>query len=365
MNNSSESKLPLSQDRDWESVETLVVHSQLVEPPELTGNDQISESNVSSIAVNWAKKYYSTVTSHEKRSQIQAPKAQQLQEFEGNRARTVDKLTDTLKVASNIAWGEVQNLLGEDIQRHAISPDLINPAQITADARNLYAKAIDAFAEQESASRLSVLVGRNIIELRSKYSQADPLVLGFVTMEFHYLGRFLLESLSQAEQLQFIPYLKSIDDYLHIPFGEIKAAAGTHNSTSKSLIAVQHLLQNTTQIAGAVYERVRAQHQGYRSSSGYLTDTMVKLSSIRDVEIFQSYLCLCALENSIRPVQQELFPLCVMLYPRLHVSWKLVQDMLLVLFWEIHDRLPAEDVMVFLPYLRTLTEMFSNEVFPN
>jgi hypothetical protein len=184
-------------------------------------------------------------------------------------------------------------------------------------------------------------------------------------MEFHYLGTFLLESLSQAEQLQFVPYLKIIDDYLHIPFGEIQATAGNHDRNSKTLIAVQHLLQNTTQIASVVYDRVSAQHQGYRSSNGYLTDTIVKLSSIRDVEIFQSYLCLCALEGGIRPVQQELFPLCVMLYPRLHVSWKLVQDMLLVLFWEIHDRLPAEDVMVFLPYLRTLTEMFSDDVFQN
>jgi len=42
-----------------------------------------------------------------------------------------------------------------------------------------------------------------------------------------------------------------------------------------------------------------------------------------------------------------------------------VQDMLLILFWEISDRLPAADVMIFLPYLRTVTEMFSSDVFEN
>ena len=364
MSNISQSKVPLPKEVNRELVASLVPHSQLLNSPELTTNGKSSESNVSSMAVNWAKKYYTTVGAHEQR-QLKARGNQQLQEFEGNRARTVDKLTDTLKVASDIAWGKVQTLLGQDIERHAISPDLINPSQITADARKLYAKAIDAYAEEESPSRLSVVVGRDIIELRSKYSQADPLVLGFVTMEFHYLSQFLLESLSQTEQLQLVPYFKIIDDYLHIPFGEIQAVAGNHDRNSKALIAVQHLLQNTTQIASIVYDRVSSQHQGYRSSSGYLSDTMVKLSSIRDVEIFQSYLCLCALEGGIRPAQQELFPLCVMLYPRLHVSWKLVQDMLLVLLWEIHDRLPPEDVMVFLPYLRTLTEMFSDEVFQN
>ncbi|WP_449416384.1 hypothetical protein [Phormidium nigroviride] len=366
MTNISQSKLSVPKDDvDRELITTLVPHPQVIDHPEITANDKSSESNVSSIAVNWAKKYYTTVASHEKRSQLKAPQTQQLPEFEGNRARIVDKLTDTLKVASDIAWGKVQTLLGQDIERHAISPDLINPSQIIADARKLYAKAIDAYAEEESPARLSVVVGRDIIEIRSKYSHADPLVLGFVTMEFHYLGQFLLESLSQTEQLQLVPYLKIIDDYLHIPFGEIQAAAGNHDRNSKALVAVQHLLQNTTQIASVVHDRVSSQHQGYRSSSGYLSDTMVKLSSIRDVEIFQSYLCLCALEDSIRPAQQELFPLCVMLYPRLHVSWKLVQDMLLVLLWEIHDRLPPEDVMVFLPYLRTLTEMFSDEVFQN
>ncbi|OCR00211.1 hypothetical protein BCD67_21295 [Oscillatoriales cyanobacterium USR001] len=365
MDNISESKLHLPKDGDREMVTALVPNPQVIDPLELPTSGKSSESNVSSMAVNWAKKYYTTVTAHEKRSQLQAPQSQQLPEFEGNRARTVDKLTETLKIASEIAWGKVQNLLGQDIERHAIDPELVKGSQITADARKLYAKAINAYAEEETPSRLSVLIGRDIIELRSKYSQADPLVLGFVTMEFHYLGTFLLESLSYAEQLQFLPYLKTIDDYLDIPFGEIQTAAANHDRNSKALIAVQHLLQNTTQIASVVYDRVIAQHQGYSSSNGYLTDTMVKLSSIRDVEIFQSYLCLCALEGGIRPVQQELFPLCVMLYPRLHVSWKLVQDMLLVLFWEIHDRLSPEDVMVFLPYLRTLTEMFSADVFQN
>jgi len=54
-----------------------------------------------------------------------------------------------------------------------------------------------------------------------------------------------------------------------------------------------------------------------------------------------------------------------MLYPKLHVSWELVQDMLLILFWEICARLPAEDLTVFVPYLRTVTEMFSSDVFDN
>ncbi len=327
-----------------------------------TKNQEVADS---SLAVSWAKKYYSTVAASENKTPQQITKTPELTDVEENRAKTVDKLADTLKLATEIAWSNVEALLGTQIERHAIDRSLINPLEIAADTRNLYRKAIDAYGDREPIFRLSVLVGKDIIEVRRKYSQADPLVLGFVTVEFQYTRKILLGCLSELERDRFAPYLKIVDDYLHIPYGEIYLAAADLAPNSKALLAVQHLLQHTTQIAGAVYDKAISHHQGYRSSSGYLTDPAVKISGLRDVEIFQNYLCWCVLEGSIRPVQQELFPLCLMLYPKLHVSWELVQDMVLILFWEISDRLPAEDVMVFLPYLRTLTEMFSSDVFEN
>ncbi|MEG4851683.1 hypothetical protein QUB10_12295 [Microcoleus sp. B5-D4] len=321
--------------------------------------------SVSSFAVSWAKKYYSTVAARENQAPRQIPQSAELTNFEGNRAPIVDKLTDTLKLASEIAWNRVEALLGEQIERHAIDKSLINSLEIAADTRTLYRKTIDAYADREPVFRLSVLVGKDIIKVRRKYSETDPLVLGFVTVEFQYTSKILLGCLSESERGEFAPYLKVVDEYLHIPYGEINEAAANQPPNSRALLAVQHLLQQTTQIASAVYDRASAQHQGYRSSSGYLSDREIKISGIRDVEIFQSYLCWCVLEGSIRPVQQELFPICVMLYPKLHVSWELVQDMLLILFWEICDRLSAEDLTVFVPYLRTLTEMFSSDVFEN
>jgi hypothetical protein len=347
-----------------EVLSSIAMDTEIMRNEQLTIASKLPQSKVSSLAVSWAKKYYSTITAYDKFPQL-APHQKSEIEEEENRAKIADKLLDTLKVACDMAWSKVENLLAGDIQRHAISPDLIRPSDIIADSRRLYQHAINAYAEEEPPTRLSVLMGRQIIEVRRRYSEADPLVLGFVTMQFHYVSQILLGNLTSSQRSYFVPYLKIIDDYLHIPFGDIHEAAANHDPKSISLKAVQHLLSCTTPIAHSVYDRVSAQHLGYRSSTGELTNEMVKMSSIRDVEIFQSYLCLCALEGSIRPIQEELFPISVMLYPRLHVSWKLVQDMLLVLFWEIHDRLPSEDLMVFLPYLRTLTEMFSDEVFRN
>ncbi|MEG4353291.1 hypothetical protein QUA74_26775 [Microcoleus sp. LAD1_D3] len=347
-----------------------IQHGDSLASQGITGwdNDQFPEAkgvSVSSLTVSWAKKYYSTVAARENQAPRQILPSLELTNFEENRAQIVDKLKDTLKLASEIAWSRVEALLGEQIQRHAIDPSLINSLEIAADSRTLYWKAIDAYADREPVFRLSVLVGKDLIKVRRKYSETDPLVLGFVTVEFQYISKILLGCLSESERAEFAPYLKVIDDYLHIPYGEINEAAANQPANSRALLAVQHLLQHTTQIASAVYARASFQHQGYRSSSGYLSDREVKISGIRDVEIFQSYLCWCVLEGSIHPVQQELFPLCVMLYPKLHVSWELVQDMLLILFWEICERLPPEDLTIFLPYLRTLTEMFSRDVFDN
>lgn len=333
-------------------------------------NNQLSPANsdgknLNYLAVKWSKKYYSLVVARKNKTRgliLPNPLSTNLPE---NRAKIVEKLSETLKVATEKAWSKVEAILGGEIECHGINPRLINSVEIVSNTRHLYRKAIDAYGDRESVSRLSVLVGKPMIELRRKYAQLDPLILGFVTLEFQLTNKILLGCLSDLERRQFSPYLKIVDDYLHIPYGEINQAAANLPTNSQALLAVQHLLPHTTQIANAVYDRATSHHQGYRSSSGYLTDEDVKISGIRDIEIFQNYLCWCVLEDSLRPVQQELFPICVMLYPKLHVSWELVQDMLLILFWEISDRLAAEDLMVFLPYLRTVIEIFSSDVFEN
>ncbi|MEG4324564.1 hypothetical protein Q5688_04360, partial [Microcoleus sp. herbarium5] len=142
--------------------------------------------SVSSFAVSWAKKYYSTVATRENQAPRQILPSLDLTNFEGNRAPIVEKLTDTLNLASEIAWSRVEALLGKQIERHAINPSLINSLEIPGDSRTLYRKAIDAYADREPVFRLSVLVGKDIIKVRRKYSETDPLVLGFVTMQFQY-----------------------------------------------------------------------------------------------------------------------------------------------------------------------------------
>ncbi len=329
----------------------------------LTPNDAAA-SNVHSFAALWARKYFVSVTAPpDKESPLK--KAENLKEITSKegRERTAETLLQKLTLASAQAWSLTESLLAEEIRRHGINPDLVNPLQIAADTRYLFQKTLDAYASRVTPRRLSVIVGKDFGRVRQKYTSVDRRAIGFVSMQFHYTGQKLLQWLSPAEQELWTPYLKVMDDHMYMPLQAAYDAAAKHPFDSPVLAAVQHLLPVSSRIAVSVCRQICRMHPKYASYSGPLQDLTVRTASIRDVEMFQVYLCLCVLEDDIRSVQQELFPLCVMLYPRLGVSWRLVQDMLKTLGWDMHDRLSPNDMAVFLPYLRTLTEMFSCDVF--
>lgn len=329
-----------------------------------TGQSQQGAGNLHSLAVLWARKYYLSVNSRENEPKNNSEVLTEVKSQQG-RKNTANKLIQNLTLASAKGWTLTETLLGEEIRRHGINPELINPLEIAADIRNLYEKALDAYAAGLPAQRLSVLVAKYCGRIRKKYTSNDPRAIGFVSMQFHHTGHKLLEWLSGNEKELFAPYLKVMDDHMYMPLQAAYEAAAKHQLNSPTLAAVQHLLPMSTKIAHAVCDRVSRQHPGYHTFSGSLTTEVVRISSIRDVEMFQVYLCQCVLEGNIGAVQQELFPLCVMLYPRLNVSWTLVQEMLLFMSWEVQERLPMKSVPIFLPYLRTFSEMFSKAVFQN
>lgn len=320
-------------------------------------------SNIHSLAAIWARKYVVSVSAQDATDALRnQSNLAEITSKEG-RTHTAAKLLKHLTLASAQAWSMTETLLSEEVDRHGINPDLINPWEIAADCHSLFQKALDAYAERATPRRLSVILGGEFGRVRQKYTAEDPRAIGFVSMQFHQTGKALLDRATTTERSLVEPYFKVMDDHMYMPLRNAYNAAANHECDSPVLAAVQALLPISTKIAYAVCNQVARSNPGYQSYSGLLGSATVRVSSIRDVEMFQVYLCLCALEDSIASVQRELFPLCVMLYPRLNVSWKLVQDMLQTLGWEMHDRLTPENLEVFLPYLRTLTEMFSADVF--
>lgn len=322
-----------------------------------------SQSKVFSLASLWARNYFVSVTSRHDAERLR--NSESFPDLTGKEGRliTAEKLKGNLTLASAQAWSMTEGLLADEIRRHGIDPALINPWEIAADSHELFQKTLNAYGDRVTPRRLSVVVGNDFGLVRQKYTAQDPRAIGFVSMQFHYTGQMLLDWLSTAERMLMEPYFKVMDDHLYMPLNAAYEAAGNHDYNAPVLKAVRHLLPLSTKIAHAVCLQVSRQHPRYQSYNGLLTSPMVRTSSIRDVEMFQVYLCLCALEDSLQSVQNELFPLCVMLYPKLRVSWQLVQEMLTAMGWEMRDRLPPEHVATFFPYLQALSDMFSSDVF--
>ena len=346
------------------SIHPIVSASRTSEIPvdDRPSTDQ-AKSNLHTLAAAWARKYIVSVTSDYDEAQIK--KVDRLSDYASleGRQHTAEKLMQRLKLASAQAWSMTEDLLAVEVLRHGINSDLLDPWQIAADSHQLFEKALSAYGDELTAQRLSVVIGDDCGRLRQKYTAEDPRTIGFVSMQFHHTGKILLDQLSAIEQVLFSPYLKVMDDHMYMPLREAYQAAATHDPDSPELIAVQNLLPISSRVAHRVCDQIRRLNPAYKTYSGNLDSSEVTTSSIRDVEMFQVYLCLCALEGNVSSVQRQLFPLCVMLYPRLKVKWQMVQDMLQVIGWELYGRLSPADMAVLLPYLRTLTEMFSIDVF--
>jgi hypothetical protein len=316
---------------------------------------------VPSFAQQWARKYVnSLLPDAAPRSDLAAT----VTTHQRLRAQAATKLLQSLRTVSLQAWAKTETLLAKEVQRHQIDWKLINPWQITHDCYQIYEKALELCSEQGSYRRLPAAIAPAVSQIRKKYTAQDPRVIGFVSMQFHYTGLFLEAQLSLGELALIGDCFKIVDDHLYMPLHRAYAAAAGHSLDSPILSSVQKLMPASSEIARTIVQRVAQSYSTYATYSGLLTTPAVQRSSLRDVEMFQVYLWVCALEQSLQIIQDELFPLCVMIYPPLNVHWELVRQMVYLLGQEIQNRVGREALQVFTPYLLALQEMFSPLIFP-
>lgn len=279
-----------------------------------------------------------------------------------DRDQIAELLLDTLRFASSQAWSKTESLLSTEVRRHQIDRDLIDPWQIADDSRYLFVQAMESYRSQFTPELFATQISPFCGQIRQRYTAHDPRILGFMSMQFHYTGQLLLDRLTPQQQLPLLTYLKVMDDHLYMPLDRAYQAAGDRAYTDPILTLVRQVLPLTTPIAHQICEQVAQEFPQHRCHSGSLGDPQVRISGVRDVEMFQVYLCLCVLEGSIHAVQQELFPLCVMLYPPLQVSWPLIRRMLQLLEHQYRQQISAAAMADLHPYLQDLTQMFSTQV---
>lgn len=314
-----------------------------------------SEKEIPSLSELWAKKYIKTLNQHDQTlSQLGAARP---------RALVAQDLMEQLRSVSAQAWNKTESLLAHEMRRHQIHAELVDPWEISKEAHLIYDKALSAYAQQIPPQRLSILISADLGAIRKKHTSLDPRVIGFVSMQFHYCSQLLLNQLPTAERAALEDYFKVIDDYLYMPLQRAYDAAANYDYDDPRLKAVQALLPLSSAIARAVVNQVHQRNPHYLCYSGPLNSATVRASSLRDVEMFQVYLWTCVLEKNISVITQELFPLCVMLYPTLNVSWELVRQMITLLGKEFAACAEPPYVEYYLPYYQAIWKMFSPDVF--
>ncbi|MGF1524054.1 MAG: hypothetical protein ACFBSF_17185 [Leptolyngbyaceae cyanobacterium] len=313
-----------------------------------------TKTEVPSLSEVWAKKYLDKLEEQDRslnnlsRTQLHIDVAKMLKEL--------------LRPISAQAWSKTESLLSHEIRRHQISAELIDPWSISKDAHQVYEKALSAYADKTSPERLSVAIASDIGHIRKHHTAADPRVIGFVSMQFHYCGQILIDQAPDTEQIPLSAYFKVIDDHLYMPLQRAYDAAARYDYDAPQLQTVRNLLPHSSKIAANVVDQVNQLYPTYTSYTGLLSSQAVRISSIRDVEMFQVYIWTCVLEQNIAAIQQELFPLCVMLYPKLNVSWELVRQMLYLLQNEFLRYGQACDQALYKPYYESLWRIFSDAV---
>ncbi|HEY9730141.1 MAG TPA: hypothetical protein V6D50_27155 [Chroococcales cyanobacterium] len=199
-----------------------------------------------------------------------------------------------------------------------------------------------------------------LLKLQEEYLSApDQRAVGFMSTQFHLSAKLVLNRLTLSEQLLLSPYFKFVEEQVCIPWQRICAAAARHKLDSLLLVLVQKLLPASPEIAKRVYYRAVQFYPNHRSQRGALNEPAVRISSIRDIEMFQAYLWLCALEGNMSAVEEELLPLCKMVFPSIEVSWELVEQLVPLLVTEIEARLSSAQMRILQPYTQAMQQLFS------
>jgi hypothetical protein len=186
----------------------------------------------------------------------------------------------------------------------------------------------------------------------------DWRVVGFLTTLFNFSNKLLINQLTSVEKVLLCPYLKFVEEQVAIPWQRVCAAAAQHQLGSPALTLVEQMLPVASEIGSTVYCRLLQLFPDHRSLRGGLSDPDVAHSCLRDLNMFQAYLWLSVLEESIRPVEHELVPLCVMVMPSVGVKWEMIDKWKRLLVDEIESSVHLEHKLLLLNYTQGMEQAF-------
>lgn len=305
------------------------------------------------------------------------------------RTQTVAKLQRLLQTSCELA-GIKTNILFSYI------PNVVNLSEagrIAQSAVRVYEKALDIYQQQSAPlapqdattpqtetlniedlppwarqalelpdiQLLALKLEPELVQLQEQHLLThDQRTRGFLSTHFHFSTKQILNRLTLSEQVLLSPYFKFIEEQVCIPWQRVCAAAAQHPPDSPTLALVEQLLPQSEEIALTVYRRAVELYPHYRSYRGSISEPDVGASTLRDLNMFQGYLWLCVLEKSLDSVQEELLPLCQMVFPSVDINGELVESMVHLLCETILDYVDSEQKFWIKSYTLAIQDIFSH-----
>ncbi|MEM8613929.1 MAG: hypothetical protein AAGF93_18045 [Cyanobacteria bacterium P01_H01_bin.105] len=183
--------------------------------------------------------------------------------------------------------------------------------------------------------------------------------VGFMTTQIGLSNALLLEKLTSTEQVFINCYFRFLEEQVAIPWRRLFSAANSHQPASPIFGIVETMLPLTTEISTIVYECWSKLFPNYVSRRGRFSDPGIKHSSIRDFDMFQTYLWLCLLEGDMAFIEQELLTICIIVFSALNIPWDMTVKGVLLLACEILSRLKLSQKKIVEPYVESMVRSFS------
>lgn len=277
------------------------------------------------------------------------------------RASTAAKLKDNiLDVNCQMAWIQTKTLYGyiPNIL------DLNEARRITQFSLRVYRKLLEIYQQQSvlgipEVEKLAYGLEPILMVFQEQHlASKDWRALGFMTTQLNFSNSLILRKLAPAEKVLLTPYLKFVEEQVAMPWQRVCAAAAKYELDSPVFTLAEQMLSTAEEIARAAYRRLVELFPNHRSRRGALRDAAITHSCLRDLVMFQAYILLCFLEESLTPIEVELLPLCAMVVEGVEIKWEMTEKWCQVLADEVEMRLNPEQSSLLLPYIHQMQQLF-------
>jgi hypothetical protein len=252
--------------------------------------------------------------------------------------------------------------------------DLNEARRITQFAFRVYKKLLQIYQQQSVTDTSSTVWGIPAIAdlayalepilmvfQEQHIASKDWRALGFMTTQLNFSNRLIEKKLAPDEKVLLAPYLKFVEEQVAMPWQRVCATAAKYELGSPELNLVEQMMPASCEIAKTVFDKLLEWVPDHRSRRGELKEANVTHSCLRDLNMFQAYIWLCFLNQSIEPLEKELLPLCVMVVEGVGIKWELTEKWCEVLAVEMESRVTQEQKVMLRPYTQGMCEVFWKE----